>query len=54
MSPDVFVTLDLYISVFVSFPVFMDHSVQVGGRVNSGLVVPNSPWVCSCEDRSTH
>lgn len=40
-------TLDLCISVFVSFPVFMDQSVQVGGRVNSGLVVPNCPRVCS-------
>lgn len=42
-----FVTLDLCISVFVSFPVFMDQSVQVGGRVNSGLVVPDRPRVCS-------
>lgn len=32
VSPDVFVTLGLCISVFVSFFVFMDQSVQVEGR----------------------
>lgn len=32
VSPDVFVTLGLCISVFVSFLVFMDQSVQVVGR----------------------
>lgn len=32
VSPDVFVTLGLGISVFVSFLVFMDQSVQVVDR----------------------